>query len=109
MPELPDLTIYIEALERHIGGAVLERVRIASPSLLHTVDPPISQAEGLRVTGVQRIAKRVAIGLEGDLHLVFHLMIAGRFRWKKKGCLAPPVSKPRTPQRQSLTCLVLTV
>ena len=85
MPELPDLTIYVEALERHIGGALLERVRIASPSLLHSVDPPISQAEGLRVTGVQRIAKRIVIGLEGDLHLVFHLMIAGRFRWKKKG------------------------
>ena len=84
MPELPDLTVYLEALERHIGGARLEAARIASPSLLKSVDPPIREAEGRRVTGVQRIGKRLVIDLEGDLHLVFHLMVAGRFRWKKK-------------------------
>jgi len=84
VPELPDLTVYLEALERHIGGARLEAARIASPSLLKSVDPPIREAEGRRVTGVQRIGKRLVIDLEGDLHLVFHLMVAGRFRWKKK-------------------------
>ena len=85
MPELPDLTVYIEALERHVGGAVLERIRIASPSLLRSVDPPISAAEGGTVTGIRRVGKRIAIELDAELHLVFHLMIAGRFRWKKKG------------------------
>jgi formamidopyrimidine-DNA glycosylase len=85
VPELPDLTVYVEALDRHIGGAVLERIRIASPSLLRSVDPPIAEAQGRTVTAVRRIAKRIAIELDGELHLVFHLMIAGRFRWKKKG------------------------
>ena len=93
MPELPDLTVYVEALERHIGGAVLEHVRIASPSLLRSVDPPASEAEGRSVTGIHRIGKRIAIELQCDsdseLYLVFHLMIAGRFRWKKKGTRVP--------------------
>lgn len=95
MPELPDLTVYIEALDRHVGGAVLEKIALASPSLLHSVDTPLSAAEGRRVGGLRRIGKRIVITLcpadakseasADEIHLVFHLMIAGRFRWKKKG------------------------
>ena len=85
MPELPDLTVYVDALERYIGGAALERVRITSPSLLRSVDPPISEARGRTVTRVQRVAKRIAIELDEEFHLVFHLMVSGRFRWKKLG------------------------
>lgn len=89
MPELPDLTVYVAALERHVGGAVLERARVMSPSLLRTVDPPVSDAEGRTVTGIRRLGKRIAIGLDDELWLVFHLMIAGRFRWKKAGTRVP--------------------
>ncbi len=79
------MTVYVESLERHVGGRVLERLRIAGPSLLRSVDPPIGEAAGRRVTGVRRLGKRIAIGLDGDLFLVFHLMIAGRFRWRPPG------------------------
>ncbi len=89
MPEYPDLTIYVEALDRFIRGRVLEGVDLASASLLRTVDPPLSDALGRRVTGARRIAKRIAIELEGELFLVFHLMIAGRLRWRKKGTKPP--------------------
>jgi formamidopyrimidine-DNA glycosylase len=85
VPELPDLTVYVEALERFVGGERLERVRLASPSLLRSVDPPLSEAGGRRVRCVRRVAKRIAIGLEPDLFLVFHLMIAGRFHWRRPG------------------------
>jgi formamidopyrimidine-DNA glycosylase len=89
VPELPDLTVYVEALERHIGGARLEDVRIASPSLLRSVEPPISEVRGHRVTGVRRIAKRLVIELEGEMFLVIHLMIAGRLRWKRRDTKVP--------------------
>jgi formamidopyrimidine-DNA glycosylase len=89
VPELPDLTVYVEALERHIGGAVLERIRIASPSLLRTVDPPVREAHGRTVIGVRRIAKRIAIELDDEVFLVIHLMIAGRLRWKRAGAKVP--------------------
>jgi formamidopyrimidine-DNA glycosylase len=89
VPELPDLTVYVEALERHIGGSVLERIRIASPSLLRSVDPPIDEAHGRRVTGVRRIAKRIAIELDREIFLVIHLMIAGRLRWKRPDTKVP--------------------
>jgi formamidopyrimidine-DNA glycosylase len=85
VPELPDVTVYIEALEKRIVGQPLEAVRIASPSLLKTATPPIRSAEGRRVVRLRRIGKRIAIGLEGDLWLVLHLMIAGRLRWREKG------------------------
>ena len=81
MPELPDLTVYREALEARVVGANLERVRILSPFLLRTAVPPIQSAEQRRVIEVRRIGKRLAIGLDGDLWLVIHLMIAGRFHW----------------------------
>ncbi len=86
MPELPDITAYITALEARIVGRVLERVAITNPFLLRTYDPPLSSTEGRTVTGLRRIGKRIAIGLgnnlDGDLWLVLHLMIAGRLHWK---------------------------
>ena len=87
MPELPDVTVYIEALERRILDRPLAAVRLKSPFLLRTVAPPPAAAEGRRVTGLRRIGKRIAIGLEGELWLVLHLMIAGRLHWKAPGAL----------------------
>jgi formamidopyrimidine-DNA glycosylase len=85
MPELPDIVAYVGALEARIVGQPLERVRIASPSLLRTADPPLAQAEGHVVDEVRRIGKRIAIGFDGDLWLVLHLMIAGRLHWRPPG------------------------
>src|SRR5215469_4550524 len=92
MPELPDITVYIEALEKRILGETLDHVRIASPFLLRTVTPPIASTEGKRVRQIRRLGKRICIGLEDDLWLVLHLMIAGRLHWKKPGV---KVSRPR--------------
>jgi formamidopyrimidine-DNA glycosylase len=82
MPELPDVAVYIEALEQRTLGHTLERVLIAGPSLLRTATPPLQSAEGRKVVALRRIGKRIAFGLEGDLWLVLHLMIAGRLHWK---------------------------
>jgi formamidopyrimidine-DNA glycosylase len=82
MPELPDILAYLTALESRILGQPLERVRIASPFLLRTADPPISDTQGKRVRELRRIGKRIAFGLEDDLWLVLHLMIAGRLHWR---------------------------
>ncbi len=91
MPELPDITIYIEALEKRILHQRLERVRIASPFLLRTASPPIASAEGKTVLELRRLGKRICIGLENDIWLVLHLMIAGRLHWKKRDAkLSPP-------------------
>ena len=84
MPELPDITAYIAALEPRIMGQKLERVRLGSPFLLRTVQPPLTSAESRVVEKLRRIGKRIAIGLEGDLWLVLHLMIAGRLHWKTR-------------------------
>jgi formamidopyrimidine-DNA glycosylase len=84
MPELPDISAYIVALESRVVGQKLERVRIGSPFLLRTVEPPLASADGRVVQKLQRVGKRIAIGLEGDLWLVLHLMIAGRLHWKKR-------------------------
>jgi len=81
MPELPDVTLYVEALERRIGGAELLKISLTSPFLLRTALPPIASAAGRRVLGVRRLGKRIAIGLEGELWLVIHLMVAGRLHW----------------------------
>lgn len=89
MPELPEITAYVEGLGRVIGGRTLTRIRVRSPSLLKTWDPPLSVAEGRRVVGIERIGKRVVWVLEGDLFLVFHLMITGRFKWAKPGIAVP--------------------
>jgi len=85
MPELPDVTVYIEALEARIAGATLQRIRLASPFLLRSVDPPVGEVTNRRVTGLRRLGKRIVIGLEGDLFVVIHLMIAGRLHWKPAG------------------------
>jgi formamidopyrimidine-DNA glycosylase len=85
VPELPDLTVYVEALERRIVGQRLERVRIRSPFLLRTVEPPLEALPGRRVREVRRVGKRIAIGLDEELWLVFHLMIAGRLHWIPQG------------------------
>jgi formamidopyrimidine-DNA glycosylase len=85
MPELPDLTVYVEALRQRILGERLERALIRSPFLLRTAEPPLEAAYGRRVIEVRRIGKRIAIGLEDDLWLVFHLMIAGRLHWFARG------------------------
>ena len=84
MPELPDISAYLSALEERILGQPLERVRIGSPFLLRSVSPPIGEAEGHKVTALRRIGKRVAIGLDNDLWMVLHLMIAGRLHWRSK-------------------------
>ena len=84
MPELPDITAYISALEKRVIGQPLEHVRLGSPFLLRTVEPPLSRAEGRVVESLRRVGKRIAIGLESDLWLVLHLMIAGRLHWKKR-------------------------
>lgn len=89
MPELPDITVYIEALASRIIGQPLERTRIAKPFLLRSVDPPISTAEGKRVVGLSRMGKRIVVELEDDLFLVIHLMIAGRLRWLPAGGKVP--------------------
>jgi formamidopyrimidine-DNA glycosylase len=82
MPELPDIAAYISALEPRIVGRPLERVRLQSAFLLRTAQPPVSEAEGQRVRELRRLGKRIAIGLENDLWLVLHLMIAGRLHWR---------------------------
>jgi formamidopyrimidine-DNA glycosylase len=93
MPELPDIVVYLEALQARILDQVLERVQIVSPSLLRTASPPISEAEGKRVIQLRRLGKRICIGLEGDLWLVLHLMIAGRLHWKStRPTKSPPKS-----------------
>lgn len=89
MPELPEVSLYLEALRPRIVGQRLEDIRIRSPSLLRTYDPPLSAAKGRRVVGLRRLGKRVVWELEGGLFLVFHLMIAGRFRWKSRGASVP--------------------
>ncbi len=87
MPELPDIAAYITALEPRIVGQRIEHVRLASPFLLRTVQPPVTDVEGRLVRELRRIGKRIAIGVEGDLWLVLHLMIAGRLHWR------PPLAK----------------
>ena len=81
MPELPDVTVYIEALESRVRGKRLERVKLLNPFILRTALPPISQAQGKHVTEIRRVGKRIVLVLEGPLYLVLHLMIAGRLRW----------------------------
>src|SRR5437764_14722555 len=89
MPELPDITICLEALAPRIVGQPLERARVISPSLLRTVDPPLPAAEGRRVVGLRRIGKRIVWEMEGNVFLIFHLMIAGRFKWRPEGTSPP--------------------
>jgi formamidopyrimidine-DNA glycosylase len=92
VPELPDIVVYIEALEKRILGRALQRVDVVSPFLLRTAVPPLSSTEGKRVLGLRRLGKRICIGLEEDLWLVLHLMIAGRLHWREG---KSKVSRPR--------------
>ncbi len=89
MPELPDITLYREALEARVLGHTLVGVKLSSPFVLRTAQPPLAVAQGRRVAAVRRIGKRIALGLEGELFLVLHLMIAGRLRWLE-GARKPP-------------------
>ncbi len=89
MPELPDVVVYCEALDAHVRGHVLQRVRLVNPFVLRTAVPPIGEAEGKRVREVRRLGKRIVLALDGELYLVIHLMIAGRLRW-----LAPHAKPP---------------
>jgi formamidopyrimidine-DNA glycosylase len=90
VPELPDVVVYIEALEARILNRQLEQVRVASPFLLRTATPPLAEAEGKFVRGLRRVGKRIAIGLEPDLWLVLHLMIAGRLHWSRHAAKLSP-------------------
>lgn len=85
MPELPDISAYITALEARILGQPIEHIRVASPFLLRTADPPLAAVEGNKIRELRRIGKRIAMGVEGDLWLVLHLMIAGRLHWRAVG------------------------
>ncbi len=89
MPELPDVVVYCEAIERRVAGRDLTRIRVRSPFLLRSVRPPLSQAEGRAVLSVRRVGKRVVLCLEGELFLAIHLMIAGRFRWGAQAAKLP--------------------
>ncbi len=89
MPELPDVTVYVERLEALLKGEVLERVRLRSPFVLRSVEPGIDELVGRRVESVQRIGKRIVLGFDGELFLVIHLMIAGRLRWREPGAKVP--------------------
>jgi formamidopyrimidine-DNA glycosylase len=89
MPELPDIVVYIEHLERRVKGSRLLKVRIASPFLVRSFDPPISSVEGLVIRSLERIGKRIVFALEGDLYLILHLMVAGRLRWREVGAALP--------------------
>ena len=89
MPELPDIVVYIERIQALVLGRRLRQVRIGSPFVLRSVDPPISELQGQKVCGVRRIGKRIAIELSGELYLVLHLMVAGRLNWRKSGVALP--------------------
>jgi formamidopyrimidine-DNA glycosylase len=97
LPELPDLTVYLENLEARIGGKRLSRIRLLNPFFLRTALPPIASAEGRTVAALRRLGKRIVISLQGDLHLVIHLMVAGRLRWLEQ--------KAKPPGRISLALL----
>ncbi|HKA07475.1 MAG TPA: DNA-formamidopyrimidine glycosylase family protein [Gemmataceae bacterium] len=89
MPELPDITLYIEALERRVVGRRLDAVRIRSPFLVRTYDPPLSAIEGKTVREIRRLGKRIVFGFDDDFWLILHLMIAGRLHWKDRGAKFP--------------------
>jgi formamidopyrimidine-DNA glycosylase len=89
MPELPDVTVYVEAIAKRIADQPLLKLRLGNPFVLRTVDPPPSELAGKRVLNVRRLGKRIVIGLESDLFIVIHLMIAGRFKWLPSGAKMP--------------------
>jgi formamidopyrimidine-DNA glycosylase len=90
MPELPDITVYLEHLESRVVGQILEKLVIAKPFVLRTFDPPVSEVVGSTVLGVRRIGKRIVLAMDGDRFIVIHLMIAGRLKWREVGAKMPP-------------------
>jgi formamidopyrimidine-DNA glycosylase len=90
VPELPDITVYLEHLERRIVGQVLEKLVIAKPFVLRTFDPPVSEMLGRTVLGVRRMGKRIVLAMDGERFIVIHLMIAGRLKWREVGGKMPP-------------------
>ncbi|MEP7066080.1 MAG: DNA-formamidopyrimidine glycosylase family protein [Gemmatimonadota bacterium] len=90
MPELPDITVYLEHLESRIVGETLEKLEIAKPFVLRTFDPPVSEVAGSTVAGVRRMGKRIVLALDGELFIVIHLMIAGRLKWRDATAKLPP-------------------
>ena len=89
MPELPDIVLYLDALAPRVLRQPLERVRLGNPFLVRTLEPPVSAAEGRTIVSLRRLGKRIVVGLEGELFLVLHLMIAGRLRWRDRGAAIP--------------------
>src|SRR6267143_2042503 len=89
MPELPDVTVYVEALRERVVGARLERIRVATPFVLRSVDPPVGEVIGRTVTGVRRLGKRIVLALQDERFVFIHLMIAGRLHWKPAGARPP--------------------
>ncbi len=89
MPELPDVTIYVECLERRLLGQALQKTRRIHPFFLRTVEPPLSEAEGKTVRGIRRLGKRIVFQMDDELFLILHLMIAGRLQWKEPGTNPP--------------------
>jgi formamidopyrimidine-DNA glycosylase len=89
MPELPDITVYLDALAPRVLGHPLERLRIGNPFIIRTIEPTVAEIEGLRVTDLRRVGKRIVFVLERDLFIVLHLMIAGRLRWRNRGAAIP--------------------
>jgi formamidopyrimidine-DNA glycosylase len=89
VPELPDIAVYVEAIRARVAGQPLLRVRLGSPFLLRSAEPPLEESFGRRIEGVSRLGKRIVLSLEGDLHLALHLMIAGRLHWKEPGAKLP--------------------
>ena len=89
MPELPDIVVYLESLHPRVVGHPLERIRLKSPFVLRSVNPPLAAAQGRTVTGVRRLGKQIVLALEGQMFLVLHLMIAGRLRWRAPGATVP--------------------
>ncbi len=93
MPELPDIILYVESLRARVLGSQIENIRVASPFIIRSVHPPIQEAIGKRIQGIERIGKRIIFELEDELFIIIHLMIAGRFHWKKpEGKLSGKVS-----------------
>ena len=88
MPELPDITVYLDALAPRVLRQPLERLRICNPFIVRTIDPPVSAVEGRQVIALRRLGKRIVLAMEGDLFVVLHLMIAGRLRWRERGAVS---------------------
>jgi formamidopyrimidine-DNA glycosylase len=103
MPELPDITVYIEALEPRVVGHTLARIQLNSPFLLRTATPPVNSIEGHQVVGLRRLGKRICFGFEDELWLVLHLMITGRLHWKMPGRVATKAALAKFPKNQLAT------